>query len=103
MQTGMVMAELVFVVFLLFSKISFNQQLTSEVVVPFELFMKRTGRLIDHDMIRKGLAYVNWPGRLQIIHEKPLVLIDGAHNEEGIKTKTGKKWQGVQVMNVLKG
>ena len=24
-------------------------------------------------------------------------------NEEGIRTKTGKKWQRVQVMNVLKG
>jgi dihydrofolate synthase/folylpolyglutamate synthase len=30
--------------------------------------------------IRKGLDAVRWPGRLEMIKEKPPVLIDGAHN-----------------------
>jgi dihydrofolate synthase/folylpolyglutamate synthase len=30
--------------------------------------------------IRKGLTAVSWPGRLEMIKEKPPILIDGAHN-----------------------
>ena len=34
--------------------------------------------------IRRALQHVNWQGRLQILQQKPTVLIDGAHNEEGV-------------------
>jgi dihydrofolate synthase/folylpolyglutamate synthase len=27
-----------------------------------------------------------WPGRFEVLSEKPLVIIDGAHNDEGIAT-----------------
>lgn len=40
--------------------------------------------LITEDAIRKGLKTAYWPGRLEIISEKPLIIIDGAHNDEGI-------------------
>ena len=30
--------------------------------------------------IREGLENVSWPGRLEIVKEDPLILIDGAHN-----------------------
>lgn len=33
---------------------------------------------------RKGLKAAYWPGRFERISEKPLVILDGAHNEEGI-------------------
>jgi len=39
---------------------------------------------LNETVIRKGLQNVNWIGRMQVIHEHPTVLIDGAHNEEGI-------------------
>lgn len=35
--------------------------------------------------ILNGLSTVKWPGRLEIINENPLVVIDGAHNVDGIK------------------
>ena len=38
-------------------------------------------RLTD-DIINRGLANTKWPGRLQIISDKPLVIIDGAHNPD---------------------
>lgn len=41
--------------------------------------------LIEEEHIREGLMLAYWPGRLEILSEDPLVLIDGAHNEEGIK------------------
>jgi dihydrofolate synthase/folylpolyglutamate synthase len=30
--------------------------------------------------IKRGLAKTRWPGRLEIVSEKPLVVLDGAHN-----------------------
>ncbi len=37
-------------------------------------------RKLTEDTIRKGLAATIWSGRLEYIMQKPLVLIDGAHN-----------------------
>ncbi len=36
-------------------------------------------------LIREGLATVSWPGRFEIMLEGPTVLLDGAHNGEGVK------------------
>ena len=36
--------------------------------------------------IREGLAAVRWPGRLEVVQEKPLVVLDGAHNPQGVET-----------------
>lgn len=45
-----------------------------------ELLMEqKIGRLTE-ESIRKGVASTTWPGRLEYILQKPLVLIDGAHN-----------------------
>ncbi len=41
------------------------------------------GFRIDESHIRAGIANTRWPGRLEIVNKKPLVLIDGAHNPEG--------------------
>jgi dihydrofolate synthase/folylpolyglutamate synthase len=35
--------------------------------------------------IRQGLATANWPGRLEAVLSRPLVILDGAHNPEGIE------------------
>ncbi|MBF0203996.1 MAG: hypothetical protein HQK67_06690 [Desulfamplus sp.] len=37
-------------------------------------------RRLTEESIRKGLLATTWPGRLEYIMHKPLVLIDGAHN-----------------------
>ncbi len=35
---------------------------------------------ITPESIKKGLANTRWPGRLEIVSDKPLVILDGAHN-----------------------
>ncbi|MBF0258171.1 MAG: bifunctional folylpolyglutamate synthase/dihydrofolate synthase [Desulfamplus sp.] len=51
-----------------------------------ELLMERnicglTNRCrLTEESIRKGLSATTWPGRLEYILQKPLVVIDGAHN-----------------------
>ncbi len=40
------------------------------------------GYHISGDSIARGLARVNWPGRLQILSRRPLLVVDGAHNSD---------------------
>jgi dihydrofolate synthase/folylpolyglutamate synthase len=40
---------------------------------------------LDDDTIREGLRQVRWPGRFDIMFERPTVILDGAHNPEGAK------------------
>ncbi|MCM3765461.1 folylpolyglutamate synthase/dihydrofolate synthase family protein [Neobacillus niacini] len=40
--------------------------------------------LLNQQAIRNGLKQAYWPGRFEILSEDPLVIIDGAHNDEGI-------------------
>jgi dihydrofolate synthase / folylpolyglutamate synthase len=42
--------------------------------------LARNGFLIPPDAIREGLHAASWPGRLEIIRQRPLILLDGAHN-----------------------
>ena len=40
----------------------------------------RAGFHISPQAIREGLQAASWPGRLEIIRQRPLILLDGAHN-----------------------
>lgn len=37
------------------------------------------------DAIARGLESTVWPGRFEILSEKPLIVLDGAHNPAGVK------------------
>jgi dihydrofolate synthase/folylpolyglutamate synthase len=39
---------------------------------------------ISNEAIARGLAETVWPGRFEIISEKPLIVLDGAHNSAGM-------------------
>ena len=39
---------------------------------------------ISNVILDRGLQNVNWPGRLEILNNEPLILTDGAHNIDGI-------------------
>jgi dihydrofolate synthase/folylpolyglutamate synthase len=40
---------------------------------------------IDYESIFRGLANVRWPGRLEILRQEPLILVDGAHNADSAR------------------
>lgn len=48
-------------------------------------FLQNNGFKIDREAIEKGLLNVKNPGRMEVISTKPIILLDGAHNIEGIK------------------
>lgn len=45
-----------------------------------EILARRGGPVVPEDVIRRGLARVRWPGRLQVVEGSPRLLLDGAHN-----------------------
>ncbi|WP_160722009.1 bifunctional folylpolyglutamate synthase/dihydrofolate synthase [Bacillus sp. USDA818B3_A] len=47
-------------------------------------FLNQAGFQVTEASIRRGLNEAYWPGRFEILSENPLVVIDGAHNKEGI-------------------
>ncbi|GBD16026.1 Folylpolyglutamate synthase [bacterium HR26] len=42
--------------------------------------LRERGLSIPEPAVRRGLAEVQWPGRLEVLRERPLVIADGAHN-----------------------
>lgn len=46
--------------------------------------LKALGYVIPLEAIKEGCQGVSWPGRLEVVSKKPFIILDGAHNEEGI-------------------
>lgn len=44
--------------------------------------LAQRGWPITEAAIRKGLAAVSWPGRFELLRQKPLFLLDGGHNPQ---------------------
>jgi dihydrofolate synthase/folylpolyglutamate synthase len=42
-------------------------------------------RRLTEAALRKGLASVSWPCRLELVQENPAVVLDGSHNPDGIR------------------
>lgn len=40
---------------------------------------------ISEEILRQALAAAQWKGRFEIVRQEPLVILDGAHNAEGIQ------------------
>lgn len=59
-----------------------NAQVALKVV---EFLIKKDKANITKEDITKALRSVTWKGRLEIIDVNPMVVIDGAHNLDGIK------------------
>jgi dihydrofolate synthase/folylpolyglutamate synthase len=44
------------------------------------------GYTVGAESVKTGMETVKWPCRLSIVSTEPLILIDGAHNEDGINS-----------------
>lgn len=47
--------------------------------------LQRYDIYIDKKDIQKGLESTRWPGRLEVMNRSPLIVIDGAHNTQGMR------------------
>ncbi len=57
---------------------------TATAVAALEALVAK-GYIITRENIIKGLENVSWPGRFQVLANKPLVIADGAHNPVSIR------------------
>lgn len=70
---------------LVLSMIGQHQTENAALAVSAAQFLNQKGSfIITEQAIRTGLKKAYWPGRFEILSENPLVIIDGAHNDEGI-------------------
>ena len=53
-----------------------------------DALVREKGYRISEEAIRRGVALVRWPGRLEVLRHDPLVLVDGAHNPDGVEALT---------------
>ncbi|MDD2331691.1 MAG: bifunctional folylpolyglutamate synthase/dihydrofolate synthase [Candidatus Cloacimonetes bacterium] len=70
----------------------------------FHLYAKCRGFIMDEERIRQGLLNIHWQGRMQIVCQAPLSIVDGAHNVQGIKAlreNVRKLFQGKRILFVL--
>jgi dihydrofolate synthase / folylpolyglutamate synthase len=56
----------------------------SLAIMAVELLNKYYSFLIEDEHVYAGLKKAYWPGRFELISKDPMIIIDGAHNEEGI-------------------
>ena len=47
--------------------------------------LQRRGWGISEDAIRVGVAQATWPGRFEVLSRDPLLIVDGAHNPNGVE------------------
>lgn len=63
-----------------------HQLLNCSVVINASEELQNIGVNIKKEHIIEGLKKVKWAGRLEMLKAKPMVVIDGAHNIDGIKS-----------------
>ena len=61
-----------------------HQRGNAAVVLEIIECLNLKGYHISEDAIRKGMKSVRWPGRFEVVSKKPLIIVDGAHNPDGI-------------------
>ncbi len=69
--------------------------------------LRERGLTIPEEAVRAGLARARWPGRLEVLGHRPLLVLDGAHNPHGaaaLRRSLEELWPGrlfVFVLGVL--
>ncbi|WP_208560528.1 bifunctional folylpolyglutamate synthase/dihydrofolate synthase [Marinilactibacillus kalidii] len=62
-----------------------HQLSNATLAIETALTLSEQYEAIDEEAIRGGLNKAFWAGRMETLQEQPLVLVDGAHNEQGVK------------------
>ncbi|NFI03593.1 bifunctional folylpolyglutamate synthase/dihydrofolate synthase [Clostridium botulinum] len=57
----------------------------SVALTTIEVLCERESLILNKELIENSIESVKWKGRLEVLNKKPLIVMDGAHNIEGIK------------------
>ena len=67
------------------SLIGDHQCANAAIVLEIIRCLQMKGWCISEDAIREGMKTVRWCGRFELLSKEPLIIIDGAHNPDGIR------------------
>jgi dihydrofolate synthase/folylpolyglutamate synthase len=62
-----------------------HQGRNAAVALVAALSLRLTKRPPAKRTILRGIGRAEWPGRLEVVGRRPLIVLDGAHNEEGAR------------------
>ena len=64
---------------------AFQKENATVAIRAFRSWMEATRRSMQTKVVESSLPVVSWPGRMEVLQETPLVIIDGAHNLPAIE------------------
>ncbi|MBF0490763.1 MAG: hypothetical protein HQL15_09165 [Candidatus Omnitrophica bacterium] len=62
-----------------------HQVLNASCAVAVVDFLKQQGVHVTQEALEEGLKKVRWQGRFEILKEKPVIVVDGAHNPASVE------------------
>jgi len=72
-------------------------------IAAIELLERKGYGFASHDIVQ-GLKHTKWPGRMHVISQEPIIILDGAHNPEAIRTMAhslGSEFSGRRLILVI--
>ena len=63
-----------------------HQQRNAALVLETVKVLQQLGWNITDDCVVAGMAAAQWPARFELLHEDPIVFVDGAHNMQGVES-----------------
>ena len=64
---------------------AFQKENATVAIRAFRAWMEETGRSMQTKLVESALPVVSWPGRMEVLQDTPLIIIDGAHNLPAIE------------------
>ncbi|HEY0070440.1 MAG TPA: folylpolyglutamate synthase/dihydrofolate synthase family protein, partial [Chloroflexia bacterium] len=61
-----------------------HQQVNTAVALTVLRLLVQMGIPVEREAVVEGFLKVNWPGRLEVVHREPIVIVDGAHNVDSM-------------------
>ncbi|MBO6065463.1 MAG: bifunctional folylpolyglutamate synthase/dihydrofolate synthase [Lachnospiraceae bacterium] len=78
-----------------------HQQKNCAVCIETIEVLRKNGFLVEDTDLLHGLSNVYWPGRMELLHTKPAVYVDGGHNPQCISAAedffTGPAFSGKRI------
>ncbi len=77
------------------------QSQNSALAIEILLYLKDNGYIhLDDNNLLNGLKETSWAGRFEVVNNNPLIIIDGAHNREGIDAfyQSAKKYSNIKIV-----
>ena len=73
----------------------------SALAIEILLYLKENGYIeLKEQYLIEGLKQAVWEGRFEVIHHNPLIIIDGAHNKEGMEAfyQSAQKFTNIKII-----